>query len=174
MSLSELRSRLKDRRLEEFISCWEQARQDREVPRWRDIDPANMKSVLANIWAWQYDFDTGIWTGKLAGEEILFVLGRGFRGAKAHEFFRGRQGDLILARHLRVIQDRVAMLNSGRVFWHAGSYAMGERVVLPVATKSEIADTVLGVTFYSFASPVTQEIQAHATDEEAEFFSLDK
>ena len=174
MSLSDLRSRLKDPRLDEFISCWDEARGDAEVPRWKDIDPTRMKRVLANIWAWQYDFDTGTWTGKLAGEEILFVLGRGFRGAKAHEYFQGRQRDLILARHLRIIQDRVGMVNSGRVFWHAGSFAIGERVALPVATKSEIADTVLGVTFYRVGSPVTQQIQAHATDEAAEFISLDK
>ena len=174
MSLSELRSRLKDPRLEEFVSCWEQARGDSEVPRWRDMDPTSMKRVLANIWAWQYETDNGTWTGKLAGEEILLVLGRGMRGAKAHEYFQGRQRDLILARHLRIIQDRVAMVNTGRVFWHAGSFAVGERVVLPVATRSETADTVVGVTFYRFGSPVTGQVQAYATDEEAEFISLEK
>ena len=174
MALSDLVARLKDPRLEEFVACWDAARGTAPVPRWRDIDPTCMKRVLANIWAWQYEAETDTWTGKLAGEEIIFVLGRGFRGAKAHEYFEGRQRDLILARHRRIIQDNVAMVNTGRVFWHAGSFAIGQRVALPVATRSEAADTVLGVTFYRFALPVTHEIRADAADEEAEFITLEK
>ena len=174
MALSDLIARLEDPRLEEFVACWEAARGGATVPRWRDLDPTRMKRVLANIWAWQYEAENGTWTGKLAGEEIMFVLGRGFRGAKAHENFEGRQRDLILARHHRIIQDNVAMVNTGRVFWHAGSFAIGQRVALPVATGRAVADTVVGVTFYHFASPITHEIRAEAGDEEAEFITLER
>lgn len=175
MALSDLVARLRDPRLAEFVACWDQARGDRSVPRWRDIDPAQMKRVLANIWAWQYERDTDTWIGKLAGEEIIFVLGRGFRGAKAHEYFAGRQSDLLIARHNRIIQGNIGLVNTGRVFWHAGSFAIGQRVVLPVATQGEAADTVLGVTFYSFAAPVVREIQAEpSADEEAEFITLER
>lgn len=174
MALSDLIARLTDPRLNEFVACWDQARGDAAVPRWRDIDPGRMKHVLANIWAWLYEAETDTWTGKLAGEEIMFVLGRGFRGARAHEYFAGRRGDLILARHRRIIQDNVGMVNTGRVFWHAGSYAVGQRVVLPVATRAEVADTVLGVTFYHFAAPMTQEVRADTADEEAEFITLER
>jgi hypothetical protein len=174
MGLSALISRIVDPRLSEFVACWDEARGERPAPHWRDLDIGGLKRVLANIWAWEYDRASDIWTGKLAGEEIMHVLGRGFRGAKAHEYFQGRQRDLIIGRHKRIVFDTMGMVNTGRVFWHAGSFAMGQRVALPVMTRGDVCDTVLGVTFYKFNAPVTKPIRAEAGDEEAEFFTLER
>jgi hypothetical protein len=174
MAMRQLLARLEDLRLSEFAEAWQSARRGVRVPRWRDIDIGRMASCLPYAWAWELDRSTGFFRGKLAGEEILNVVGRGLRGSLAHEYYKGRRAELILSDHRRVILEQVGAVASGRIFWHAGSYAVGQRLSLPVASRSDEADTVLGVTLYRFAMPLPAEMRADIGIVTAEFFSLDE
>jgi hypothetical protein len=174
MALSDLTARLRDPRLQDFVACWHQARGDRLVPRWRDLDVGLMRQLLPYAWAWGYDRASDVFTGKLAGEQILAVLGRGFRGAKAHEFFTPSQRVLVLAQHRKVVLDQVGMVTTGLVFSHADSDATGQRVILPVATRSEHeADTIFGVTLYAFNEGPVRDIRAEVPATPVEFFTLE-
>jgi hypothetical protein len=174
MALSDLTARLGDSRLQDFVACWHQARGDRLVPRWRDLDIGMMRQLLAYAWAWEYDRATDEFTGKLAGESILAVIGRGFRGAKGHEFFTPSQRGMILAQHRKVVLEQLGMVTTGLVFSHADSGATGQRVVLPVATRSgHEADTILGVTVYAFGAGPVRDVRAEVPETPAEFFTLE-
>lgn len=170
-SLQELLVNLTDSRLIKFVRAWDAARGADLVPRWKELDIGLMASSAPWIWAWEYDRGSGVFRGKLAGEEIINVLGRGFRGALGHEYFADRGAGIILARYRQIILDRVGLSASGRVFAHAGSSAVGQTLILPVATRSQQADTVLGVTVYQFPPPAIGRVKVIAGTEE--FFTLE-
>lgn len=144
------------------------------MPRWRDLDIGLLRNVLPYVWSWQYDRASDEFTGKLAGEAILGVIGRGFRGAKAREYFKQMQRDEILARYHTILRERVGMVTTGMVFYHAGSSATGQRVALPVATGAECEpDTVLGVTIYTFKSSPKRDIRAEIVAAVVDRFTLE-
>ena len=115
MAFQEILARLESPRLTEFAEAWRVARGTTLVPRWSDLDIVRMKNCLSYLWAWEYDRDTDIFRGKLAGEAIQDVLGRGFRGALAHEYCAGRLKGVFLERCRRIILGEVAMVTTGRV-----------------------------------------------------------
>jgi hypothetical protein len=174
MALSDLVARLQEPRLVSFVTCWHQARGSRAVPRWRDLDPGLLRHVMPYAWSWEYDRATDEFTGKLAGEQLLDVMGRGFRGAKGHEYFKAGEADLVLGRHRRVILERLGMVTTGLVFATSGSGATGQRVALPVASRSEgEADTVLGVTLFAFGVAPGRGVPVGVTNHAPEFFTLE-
>lgn len=170
-SFEELLVSLTDSRLIKFARAWDTARGPDLVPRWRNLDIGLMAASAAWIWAWEYDRETGVFRGKLAGEKIIDVLGRGFRGGLGHEYFADRGAATILARYRQIILDRVGLVASGKVFAHVGSSAVGQTLIFPVATRSEQADTVLGVTVYQFPPPTVGRVKLIAGNEE--FFTLE-
>lgn len=174
MSFSALASTLQDERLVEFAEAWNHARGSATVPRWRDLDISRMKSCIPFVWAWEYDLATGISRGKLAGEEILRVCGRGLRGAIDREYFAGLNAPVILARHRKVVFDVLGKVTTGEVYASAKSHAMGQRLALPVATRSEVPDTILGATIYDFGGVLSQGLRAARGQAEPVYFSLDR
>ncbi len=173
MSFSALIATLRDERLIDLAEAWNHARGTAKVPRWRDLDIARMKSCIPFVWAWEYDLATGISRGKLAGEEILRVCGRGLRGAVDHEYFAGLNAPVILARHRKVVFDGLGKVTTGEVYASAKSHAMGQRIALPVATRSDAPDTILGATIYDFGGPLSQGLRAQRGRDEPVFFTLE-
>jgi hypothetical protein len=174
MSIALLQADLTDPRLVDFVAAWDKVRGDRFVPRWRDLDVPAMKHVLPYIWAWEYERDSDVFTGKLAGEEVLDVIGRGFRGAKAHEFYTPAQYEAVYGWSKRVIIDQVGVVITGPVYSHMHSGAIGQRVGLPVALLGEEADIILGVTLFDFGEARAQSIRGSLTFETMKFFSLER
>lgn len=174
MALADLLAELTDPRLNSFVSSWDVVRGDRPLPQWRDLDIAGMKHVLPYIWAWEYDRDSDVFTGKLAGEEIMNVIGRGFRGAKAHEFYTPAQYRAVHAWSRSVLIDRVRVVIAGEVYSHMGSGAIGQRVALPVALRGGDADVILGVTLFDFRQTGAESIRDSLTFEKPVFFTLER
>lgn len=174
MALADLLAELTDPRLRAFVSSWDAVRGNRLLPLWRDLDIAGMKHVLPYIWAWEYDRDSDVFTGKLAGEEIMSVIGRGFRGAKAHEFYTPAQYRAVHAWSRSVIVDRVGVVIAGQVYGHMGSGAIGQRVALPVALRGEDADVILGVTLFDFRETGAESIRDSLTFDNPAVFTLER
>jgi hypothetical protein len=173
MSFEQLLTHLKDQRLIAFAQAWNTARGAAEVPRWRDLDIAGFVPCLPWVWAWEYDRHNDVFRGKLAGEEILSLLGRRLKGALAHEYYRGSHRTMRLDRLRRVFLERVGLVSSGPVFWFADSQAEGERIALPIATHGDAADTVVGVTLYRFPDSRPAVRGAEARHDDPRFFTLD-
>jgi hypothetical protein len=60
---------------------WDQARGERRMPAWTDIDPVAIGRHLRYVWAWKYDRETDTFTGRLAGEDIVRAFGKSPRGS---------------------------------------------------------------------------------------------
>jgi hypothetical protein len=174
LSLAQLTTELTDPALKAFVASWDDVRREREVPQWRDLDVAAMKHVLPFIWAWTYDLDEDVLTGKLAGEEILSVVGRGLRGAKAHEFYTPAQYRVFHGWTRRVVVEQVGLVITGEVFSLLGSAAVGQRVALPVAVRGDRADTILGVTLFDYSRTGTTSIRDSLTFETINFHTLER
>ncbi len=173
MALSNLVASLTDSRLRDFVECWSSARGDHPLPRWRDLDISLMKATLPFVWAWHLDRESGKLTGKLAGELILAVLGSKFRGIDHEQYFEGRGSEIFRPLHEAVIFDGVGIVSSGRIFSHLGSYAMGQRVMLPVSERGDVADIVFGATVYDYGAVRADNIHSVPVNNDVRYFSLE-
>ncbi len=170
MSFDEFYSRIESRRLREVAEHWARARGQRRMPRWADIDPGEVVRQLPIIWAWKYDRASDRFTGRLAGEEINWALGKPLRGTDLVEFFGAAQAPPILARYKRVVDEPCFVHWRGQVFRHAERLGFGERIILPMAEDGVAGDGVLGATIYNSA-PAGGAVAAPG--EEVEFHPLD-
>ncbi len=170
--LDALPSSLQDQRLAAFALAWRDARGTNPAPCWHDLDVRRFAAALPNLWAWTYDHATGVFHGKIAGEEILQILGRGFRGALAHEFYKGPETEMILARHRRVAVEGLGFTTQGPVFHHAGSGVQGQRVALPAASRGRAVDIIVGVTVFHYPAARTAVADGVLLHEQVQFYDL--
>ena len=127
---------------------WLDARGDRLMPAWRDIDAAAIGKYLPMVWAWRFDFTQDTFIGRLAGEEILAVLGKEIRGRPLQQCFPADAAQLVLDRYKAVIAGPQIMHTTGSVHMKTGRHGVGERIVLPLSTDGITGDGVLGTTEY--------------------------
>jgi hypothetical protein len=148
MSFERFLASITDPALIAVAAHWNEARSDRLMPAWRDIDPAAIREHLPMVWSWRWDAALGTFIGRLAGEEIIAVLGKNTRGKSIEEVFRPDAQAVVLARYKRVMSDPVLMHSSGKVFLLSGGTGDGERIVLPLAADGRHGDGVIGATVY--------------------------
>src|SRR5258708_16750297 len=92
MSFALFLSAIKETALLDVAAHWNTARGNRLMPAWRDIDPVGLGRNLPIVWAWRYDAALGTFIGRLAGEEIVAVLGVNIRGRRIEACFRPDAG----------------------------------------------------------------------------------
>src|SRR5882724_9220402 len=133
MSYEQFLAAIEDPSLTAVAEHWNAARSDRRMPGWRDIDPAAIKQYLPIVWAWRYEPALRTLVGRLAGEQIVAVLGASIRGRRIDECFSAGAHEMVLARYMTVIDGPALMHSTGTVFRHGGGEGYGERIVLPLA-----------------------------------------
>ena len=134
--------------LKAVLAHWLAVRGDRLMPAWRDIDAAVIGRHLPMVWAWRYDAALGTFVGRLAGEEIIAVLGSEIRGRPLDRCFPADAAQVVLDRYKAVIAGPRIMRTTGHVHMKTGRHGIGERLVLPLADDGITGDGVLGVTEY--------------------------
>jgi|SRR5579859_882057 len=134
--------------LQAVFAHWLDARGDRLMPAWRDIDATEIGKFLPQVWAWRYDFARGTFIGRLAGEEILAVLGKEIRGRPLEQCFPEDAAAVVLERYRSVINGPRIMRSTGHVHMKTGRHGIGERIVLPLADDGVTGDGILGATEY--------------------------
>lgn len=172
--LHSLEAAIQSPALKAVYAHWQEARRARLTPAWRDIDPTVIGRHLPKVWAWRFDFARDIFIGRLAGEDILAVLGCEIRGRPLAECFPAASAATVEARHRKVIGGPNIMRTTGRVHVQTGKYGLGERIVLPLAEDGVTGDGVLGVTDYHLSIADARSVGA-AIDhdhEEIVFYSL--
>jgi hypothetical protein len=127
---------------------WRAARSGRCMPAWRDIDPASIRKQLPIVWSWRWDAALATFIGRLAGEEIIAVLGTNTHGKRLDEVFRPDACAAVELRYRRVMEEPALMHSRGKVFLMSGGVGEGERIVLPLATDGVQGDGVIGATVY--------------------------
>ncbi len=134
--------------LKAVFSHWLDARGERAMPAWRHIDAAAIGKHLPMVWAWRFDFTLGTFIGRLAGEEIIAVLGKEIRGRRLEQCFPADSGPVVLERYKMVMAGPRIMHSTGHVYMKTGRHGIGERMVLPLADDGINGDGLLGVTQY--------------------------
>ena len=174
MSYEAFRAAVSDPALLAVAQHWDAARAGRSMPAWRDIDPAAIRQHLAIVWAWRWDDALGTFVGRLAGEEIVAVLGRNIHGRRLDECFRPEAHGAVFARYKRVIAEPALMHSHGKVHRAFGGLGQGERIVLPLAADGVHGDGIFGATTYRLGIRPTSG-ETFAIDhlgETVEFYSL--
>ncbi|HEY4161620.1 MAG TPA: PAS domain-containing protein [Dongiaceae bacterium] len=159
---------------------WQAARGVKRMPAWGDIDPIQLGRRLRFVWAWRYDRTSQLFTGRLAGDDIVHIFGKSPRGMPMAEFFPPEVYRIFHPWHLRVVQEPAFLRGRGRVYSDLGRNFDGERILMPLAEDGDHGDGILGVTFYqpmayqSVAGSETRKFSASDLDDDQAFFSLDE
>jgi len=143
---------LKNAPLRAVLQHWHNARGPRFLPSWSDIDPGVLRHYLPMIWSWRYDRGSDSFTGRLAGEMIVHLLGRSPRQVAMSDFFQPAHYPMIFERFKRAVSGPAILVISGPVYGYAGRCGHGERLLLPLAQDGETVDEVMGATCYEIAS----------------------
>ena len=146
--LKSLNAAIQSPGLKAVFAHWLDARGARAMPAWKDIDAAAIGKYLPLVWAWRFDHAQGVFIGRLAGEEILAVLGKEIRGRPLQQCFPADAANLVHDRYKAVIDGPQAMRTTGHVHMKTGRHGIGERIVLPLSEDGVTGDGVLGATEY--------------------------
>lgn len=169
--LDALRLAIGDTRLKAMFDHWHQARGDKRMPAWNDIDPLQVKHLLPHMWSLRYDRGGHSFTGRLSGEEINTIFGKSLRHTRIEHFFAAQDVPWIRERCLRVISTPCIILVSGPVYAYAGHYGSGTRIMMPLGEDHAHGDEVIGVTIYEL-NPPSSEIEHFQPVEHVAYFSL--
>jgi len=161
-------ARIADSDLRAVARHWHEARRDKLMPAWGDIDPAKIKRQRPLIWCYRYDPASDNFTGRLAGEEIVRIFGKSFRGVPMRELFPPERFDEISRRHRTIVLGPSLFLGTRFVFRHLDREGTGERICMPLAEDGVHGDGILGATRYVIPTAASTEFGR----EEDEFFSL--
>jgi hypothetical protein len=173
MSYERFCASITDPALAAVAAHWQAVRAGRRMPGWRDIDPAAIRKQLPIVWSWRWDAALGSFIGRLAGEEIIAVLGTNTHGKRLAEVFRPDAWAAVEQRYRRVMEEPALMHSSGKVFLMSGGLGEGERIVLPLAADGAQGDGVIGATVYRLGGRTTAGKAAIDHHGEAiEFFPL--
>ena len=174
MSHERFLAAIKDSALIAVAEHWNSLRSERRMPAWKQVDPAAIRQYLPIVWAWRWDPSLETLVGRLAGEEIIAVIGNSIRGRRIDECFAPGAHEMVLARYTRVMGGPALMHSYGAVFRHTGSEGYGERIVLPLAEDGACSDGVLGATVYRLDVRPTlgDKLSVVHADEVVEFHPL--
>ena len=174
MSYDRFLAAIKDPDLIAVAAHWNTARGDRAMPAWSDIDAVALRRALPFIWAWRYDGARKTFIGRLAGEEVVAVVGGNVRNRAIEDCFSPAALPVIRGRLEAVLAGPSFMHGTGTVYVRHGYTGSGERIILPLASDGIHADGVIGATLYRFAVKPTakDQIKFDPMEETIAFFPL--
>jgi hypothetical protein len=148
---------------------WNEARGNRAMPAWGDIKPERIVNVLPIIWAYTYDAQNDVFTGRLAGDRIVQAFGKSFRASPLAAIQPPEAFPWIHQLLRRVVTEPAAYRGAGRVFHQYDRYGRGERIILPLTGAQ--GGGVLGATDYH-RSDILPGIAAGPVGESETWFPL--
>ena len=149
MSFEQFQRAITSPALKNVAAHWNAARAGRLMPAWTDIKPAAISSQLPIVWSYRFDWETGMFTGRLAGEKITRLIGRAFHGLPMSEAVPSEDYPALLERKRRVVEEPCLARQQGIVHRQTDRVAKGERIVLPLSDTGTRADGILGATEYT-------------------------
>ena len=113
-----------------------------------DLRPSQIGAQLPNIWAYRYDRATDAFIGRLAGDRIVRIFEKSFRGTPMVDLYPPSDYARLFARTKRVICEPAFFRSEGLVFNHLDRFGVGERIMMPLADDGITGDGILGATVY--------------------------
>lgn len=150
---------------------WHEARNDRRMPRWKDIQPRAIAAQLPIVWSYKYDHGTGIFTGRLAGYRIARLFEKDFRGLSLVETQAPEAYAWAHKLYSRIVLEPAIYRSAGRVLKQLQQYGGGERLMLPLSSDDVIGDGILGITEFDYPH-IIPSVPVAAIGEMEEWFPL--
>lgn len=151
MNFAHFYSAIESDALKHVAAHWHEARGQRRLPAWHDLQPSHMANQLKLIWVYKYDRQTELFTGRLAGNMIESVFGKSFRGTPMKELYPEHDYHRLHARAHRVVSEPALFRGQGKVFRHLSRIGNGERIILPLSDDGLHCDGIMGATIYEMA-----------------------
>lgn len=148
---------------------WHQVRGMRAMPGWVDLSSSALSPHFKMLWGFHRDSQTGEFTGRLAGKNIVDWLGANFWGASLKDIHPPHifpESHYFLS---KIVTMPAAGRSSGRLFKVGGRAILGERIALPLATDGITGDGVLGASDYE-CPPLSGPIEV--IHENMEWYSI--
>lgn len=137
---------IKSARLKTLLEHYLEVRGDRRMPARQDIDALRLGPVLPVIWVSEYEAAAGTFRYRLAGEEVNQIWGMSISGHLLSDFVRPERFDATNEGFLKVMREEVALVASGPIYRCTDRIAIGERLVLPLASDGVTGDGLIGAT----------------------------
>ena len=151
MSFADFERSIVSANLKQVALVWYEAKNNRAVPAWSDINPAKLKAQLPIIWSYVYDPVRDDFVGRLAGQSILSMSTGQFKGLWLSEIRPPDKYPRSLARARRIVQEPALYRGEGLVYKTAERFGFGERISLPLSGNGDGATGIFGATeFRSF------------------------
>ena len=142
------------------------------MPSWEKLNPARMAPHLSILWSYRYEPSAGQFVGRLAGDRIVWGLGKTFRGMPLQELWPQPVAELSHQIMLRTISEPVIYRNAGGLFRQGGRTIEGERIILPLSSNGIDGDGVLGASVHNHPLRGSQHGPVELISEASEWFSL--
>ena len=140
-------SRIQSPNLQAVAQFWHEARGNKQMPSWTDIESPILSPYSRLLWSYSYDAETGEFTGRSAGRFSKWVGGnfcdRRLQDICPPSTYGEAQQFLI-----KLVTTPLAGRFSGRLFKVGDFTVTGERIILPLAADGKTGDGVLGASDY--------------------------
>lgn len=143
---SEVRSldRPRDPELLAFHQLWQAKRGDRRLPARADFDPAEFRSLLANVMLLDILPAPDFYRVRLSGEAINQFYGRNIAGRTPRDYMApeavAKVGELIR----QILTTRAPVCRTGQTYWQGEkNYRRFENCLLPLGGDGETVDMLL-------------------------------
>lgn len=134
-----------------LFDYWSDICQGSRFPSRIDIDPLDIAKLLPYVFLGDIDPAGPEYTYRLAGEEIVAVFNRyngqkGLSGVKLGDSLPPDKAEMIRNRWRPLVENRAAIYMRGLVYSTLDSFALGERLILPLSNSGDLVDGFLGLT----------------------------
>ena len=149
MSFNEFESWIKEPALKQVAAHWNEARGERAMPSWSDINPSRIAAHLSNVWSFRYDREADDFFGRLVGERVARHIGKDFRGLRLAEAYPPEAVGWATNVFKRVVSEPALYGHLGVMYKQSSKPGSGERIILPLSSDGRVADGLLGATIFA-------------------------
>lgn len=133
-----------DPRLHEFVRYWESKQRNGRLPARADIDPAELKSFLPDIFMIDVVGEPRRFRYRLIGTKIVTFVGRDSTGKFIEEAYSPEQAGAITTFYRSICANKRPMRNFGRINWVDRKFLKYEIANLPLADDGATVNIILG------------------------------
>ncbi len=125
---------------------WLAARHGDGIPAWTDLKPAAIKAQLPIVWAYTYDPQTDLFTGRLAGDRVGAVFGKNFRGLAMSDAYPQHDYSRLFDRCKTTLTEPALYHGIGINVRSSETSGTGERIMMPLSSDGQNGVGVFGAT----------------------------
>ena len=137
---------VRNRALHHLVTWWFDKCGERLMPALCDIEPAEIRSVLANIWLCDYVPQSGRFRYRLAGEEINDFWGFNLSGKYLDEIVPAERLASVTKKYRMALELPAIVYDRACLSLTEEITRNGERIVLPLSDDGRTVNALLGAT----------------------------